>query len=113
MASLIQHNVDCLKFLGEAHADVNVWMDEYFRALGPLHRRMRHHQEGVEEANTRFGNRGALAAAIHILRDCRHIPQQKDYELGFVDAFGLKKQGSAAIYIPCAEENLEDLVEHC
>ncbi len=111
MASLAQHNDDCLKFLGEPFEGVNRWVDEYFAQYGPTHRRFRHHREGIEEARALFGDRGATAAAIHILRDCRHIPRKQDYELGWVDALGLKQNWSAAAYIKYSQEDFESLAE--
>lgn len=111
MASLAQHNGDCTKFLGEPFENVNLWIDEFFAQYGPAHRRFRHHREGVEEARELFGDRGAVAASIHILRDCRHIPRKEDYELGYVDALGLKANWSVASYIKYSEEDFESVVE--
>jgi hypothetical protein len=85
-------------------------MDEYFPIQGPSHRKMRHHKEGIEEARNAFGSVGAQAAAIHILRDCRHIPSQQDYDLGYVDLLGLKKHWSVSAYIHYTEEDFESLV---
>jgi hypothetical protein len=111
MASLAQHNSDCVKFLGESFDDVNRWIDEYFSQHGPTHRKFRHHREGIEEARDLFGDRAAFAAAIHILRDCRHIPRKRDYESGYVDALGLKSNWSTAAYIKYSEGDFESLVE--
>jgi hypothetical protein len=111
MASLEQHNADCKKFFGESFEEVNNWIDEYFAVYGPSHRRFRHHREGVEEARALFGDRAATAAAVHILRDCRHIPRKEDYILGYVDALGLKISWSTASYIKYSEEDFESLVE--
>jgi hypothetical protein len=111
MASLSQHNKDCSRFLGESFEDVNKWIDEYFSLYGPTHRKFRHHREGIEEARELFGERAATAAAIHILRDCRHIPRKQDYELGYVDPLGLKANWSTASYIKYSEEDFQSLVE--
>jgi len=111
MAPLAQHNADCRRFLGDSFENVNKWIDEYFAQYGATHRKFRHHQEGVEEARDLFGERGGLAAAIHILRDCRHIPRKEDYDLGYVDALGLKANWSTASYIKYSEEDFESLVE--
>ncbi|HWZ76950.1 MAG TPA: hypothetical protein VNX87_10455 [Candidatus Sulfotelmatobacter sp.] len=111
MASLLQHNDDCRRFLGESFENVNKWMDEYFAQYGPTHRRFRHHREGIEQARELFGARGAVAAAIHILRDCRHIPRREDYDLGHVDALGLKANWSVASYIKYSQEDFESMVE--
>lgn len=111
MASLQHHIDDCIKFLGEPFDNVNRWIDELFRQYGPTHRRFRHHREGIEEARHLFGDRGALAAAVHVLRDCRHIPRQQDYELGYVDALGLKRHWSTSAYIKYSEGDFESLVQ--
>jgi hypothetical protein len=111
MAPLAQHNEDCARFLGEPFENVNRWIDEYFAQYGPTHRRFRHHREGVEQAHELFGERGGIAAAIHILRDCRHIPRKEDYDLGYVDALGLKKDWSTAAYIKYSQEDFESVVE--
>jgi hypothetical protein len=111
MASLSQHNSDCERFLGQSFENVNRWIDEYFTQYGPTHRKFRHHREGVEQARDLFGDRGSVAAAIHILRDCRHIPRKQDYELGYVDALGLKANWSTASYIKYSEEDFTSLVE--
>jgi hypothetical protein len=111
MASLEQHTSDSVRFLGEPFENVNRWMDEFFARYGPLHRKVRHHREGIEEAREIFGDRAALAAAIHILRDCRHIPRKQDYELGYADALGLKRNWSTAAYIKYSEGDFESVVE--
>jgi hypothetical protein len=97
--------------LGESFENVNIWMDEYFAQYGPTHRRFRHHREGIEQARELFGEQGAVAAAIHILRDCRHIPRKEDYELGRVDALGLKANWPLASYIKYSQEDFESMVE--
>ena len=110
MASLAQHNADCLKWLGETWEPVNLWMDELFATYGSKHRRYRHHREGIEEARNLFGDTGALAAAIHILRDCRSIPSTKDYESEVVDSLGIPRDLDFAEYMKREEENFEALV---
>ena len=110
VADLEQHARDCRTFLGGEFADVNRWLDEYFRRMGPSHRRIRHHREGIEQARSLFGDEGALAAKIHVLRDCRHIPEQRDYESGSVDALGLKKDWPASAYVKFSEEDFRELV---
>src|SRR5277367_3885847 len=111
MASLAQHNSDCLKFLDESFENVNRWMDDYFNQYGPTHRKFRHHREGIEEARQIFGDRAATAAAIHVLRDCRQIPRKQDYDLGYVDALGLKRSWSTTAYIGYSQEDFESLVD--
>jgi hypothetical protein len=112
MAPLEQHMRDCALFLGDGYAEVNRWMDEYFSVLGPSHRKVRHHKEGIDEARSLFGENGAQAAAVHILRDCRHIPRRSDYENGFVDVLGLKKDWPVSAYVVYSEEDFKAMVSN-
>jgi hypothetical protein len=111
MASLEQHKRDSVQFLGSDFEDVHRWLDGCFREFGPLHRHARHHRQGIEEAGEIFGEAGAKAALLHILRDCRHVPAKSDYETGYVDALGLKKNWSTAAYIKYGDSEFEDLVK--
>jgi hypothetical protein len=112
MATLEQHEADCVKMLGKPFRDVHLWLDEYSRTQGGLHRKFRHHREGIEEARILFGNDGAAAAIVHILRDCRNIPSQKDYPNGTVDPLGLKKEWPIAAYAKYTEEAFSALVKN-
>ena len=69
MADLRTHCEDCLKELGEEFRFVHEWLDEIFRYIGPNHRGYRHNRKGIEEVRTRWGDRAARAAEIHIKRD--------------------------------------------
>ena len=69
---------------------------------------MRHHKEGVSQAGSLFGEQGARAAEVHILRDCRQVPQQADYETGYVDALGLRREWPVTAYIKYTDEDFED-----
>jgi hypothetical protein len=102
---------DCQRLLGAPYESVNRWIDEFFGAHGPQHRKYRHHREGIEEARALFGDEGAKAAAVHILRDCRNIPTQEDYSTGAADALGLKKQWPVSAYIHYTEEAFNTLVK--
>lgn len=113
MASLDQHKADCIRFLGRDFEVIHRWLDECFAQFGPYHRKARHHLEGIQEVGERFGKESEVAALVHILRDCRHVPSRNDYRLGRVDALGLKKNWSTAAYIRYTNEDFEDLVsEH-
>jgi hypothetical protein len=112
MASLQQHVRDCTEFLGDGYVEVNRWIDELFATLGPAHRKVRHHKEGIEEAKSIFGEKGARAAVVHILRDCRHIPVRADYESGAVDALGLKKDWPTSAYVSYSEEDFKTVVNN-
>ena len=80
MASFEKHCQDCERLLGGRFETVNRWMDEMFRTLGTKHRRIRHHRLGVWEAHRLFGNQGAKAAIVHIVRDCGAVPREHDYD---------------------------------
>jgi len=110
MASLLQHMSDCRRFLGDDYEPIHRWLDNCFTQFGPYHRCERHHEEGVRLVRQMFGEEAAKAALIHILRDCRHIPKQSDYECGYVDALGLKKNWSTAAYIQYTDSDFEVLV---
>lgn len=67
--------------LGDRYEIVNRWMDELFAKYGPNHRRQRHHWRGVREAKYLFGEAGAKAAIVHIVRDCGEVPRERDYDV--------------------------------
>ena len=112
MASLERHKLDCVDALGESFQEVHEWLDALFSLFGPMHRKVRHHKEGIAEIKARYGERAAIAAKIHILRDCRHIPSSKDYETGYVDALGLKKQWPVTAYIRYTEEDFKSVIKN-
>jgi hypothetical protein len=112
MAPLQQHMRDCEAFLGAPHEDVNRWMDEFFTTDGPKHRKHRHHWEGIREARQLFGEDGERAAIVHVLRDCRNIPSQEDYETGAADVLGLVSSWPASAYVHYTEEAFATLVKY-
>jgi hypothetical protein len=112
MAPLQQHMKDCEAFLGAPYEEVNRWMDELFATAGAKHRKYRHHWEGVREARALFGEEGAKAAIIHILRDCRNIPSAEDYETGVADQLGLVASWPASAYVHYTEEAFAALVKY-
>ncbi len=69
MASLKEHGEDCRRELGEDFKYVHEWLDELQPEYGPMHRPFRHHADGVECVRTRWGDRAARAAEIHICKD--------------------------------------------
>ena len=75
--------------LGEPFEHVHEWLDALFKVMGPKHRSARHHAGGVEQVRKMWGDRAALAAEIHIKRDCGGIvPSEKDAQM--VSLFGPK-----------------------
>ena len=89
MAHFNEHCRDCEGLLGDRCEDVNRWLDECFKQYGPLHRFVRHHVEGAEEAGKLFGEKGRKAALIHILKDCGKIPTVEQWKNKEVDVLGI------------------------
>lgn len=83
MPKFEQHCRDCEHILGKPFKEVNLWMDELQATYSYNHRKFRHTLEGIETARELFGDEGAKAAEVHILRDMNGIPRDsKDYEHG-------------------------------
>ena len=80
MAKFEDHCRDCERLLGDKHENVNRCIDELFKQYGPKHRRHRHCWKGVREARQLFGDLGAKAAIVHIVRDCGAVPAQRTYD---------------------------------
>ena len=80
MAKFEDHCRDCERLLGDKHENVNRWIDELFKQYGGKHRRHRHCWKGVREARQLFGDLGAKAAIVHIVRDCGAVPAQRTYD---------------------------------
>jgi DNA-binding GntR family transcriptional regulator len=69
-----------LRELGQPFAEVHAWLDELQPEYGPLHRRFRHHTDGVDRIRAKWGEQAAAAAVIHVRRDCgNRIPRPEDY----------------------------------
>lgn len=74
MAKIETHCKDCLQVLGKEYKEVHKWLDEYSKQYDPFihleyHRKFRHHEQGVKEAEKLFGYYGSQAAKLHIIRD--------------------------------------------
>lgn len=81
MASRADHCFVDTKHLSKEFNHVHQWLDELYAKYGGLHRKHRHHIEGVEEIRGLFGDEAAQAAEYHILIDMGHIPTTKQWEL--------------------------------
>jgi len=89
MAHFNQHCRDCKNLLGDPCENVNRWIDELFKTKGPNHRRIRHHWNGVWEAFRLFGEIGARAAIVHIVRDCGAVPNERWFDREDANALGI------------------------
>ena len=93
MSAFEEHCQDCARLLSDRCEEVNHWIDGMFKRLGPMHRFVRHHTLGVEEAEKLFGEIGRKAAIVHILKDCGRIPTARDWEERKVDTLGIDPTG--------------------
>jgi hypothetical protein len=86
VATVAEHKKDCIQYLGEPFEEVHKWLDEFavrypVHIFDDQHRKYRHHKVGVEQVRKLWGDRAAMAAELHIIRDLfGYIP--KDYSLG-------------------------------
>lgn len=81
MSSFKEHCDVSKRLFGEEFKEVHIWLDEFFILKGPAHRQIRHHREGVEEVRAKWGDRAAVAAALHVSMDLFNcpIPSKIDY----------------------------------
>ena len=83
--------------LGRPFVDVHKWMDAFMPTLGPAHRKVRHHYQGILSCADELKQRReyryealwadlAKAAALHVAQDMIKdgkqfpIPRREDYE---------------------------------
>lgn len=97
MASYEYHCKECQDALGDEWGEVHIWLDELFKYMGPKHRSVRHHSEGVEECRKRWGDEGAKAAELHIRTDWGgKLPTKEECELMTISmvmqVFGFSEQ---------------------
>ncbi len=85
-----EHCAESKALLGKAYEDVHLWLDRFAgsKEYGMKHRRVRHHEAGIQEAIALFGKEGDRAARIHVIADLKqegwkegdHFPQnEEDY----------------------------------
>lgn len=94
MAHLYEHCYDCERWLGREWKEVHLWLDALFAEYGTAHRCHRHHVEGVEEVRQQWGDEAALAAKIHVIKDCWGLPSKADYENRFVNQYGQEEDST-------------------
>ncbi len=67
--TLEEHCQQSLEFFGEPFKEVHLWLDEFAGKTTFRHRRLRHHQEGIEQIIRMYGERAGKAARLHIISD--------------------------------------------
>jgi|SaaInlStandDraft_3_1057020.scaffolds.fasta_scaffold137073_2 hypothetical protein len=83
-----EHCEECLMKLGAKYEKVHIWLDFFFDYLGPKHRIVRHHAEGIEEVKKMWGGGAAAAAKLHIRADFGFVPLDVDAVYKIVKAAG-------------------------
>jgi hypothetical protein len=73
MALLESHCEETEKALGKPYREVHMWLDEFFlsKEYGARHRRLRHHEKGIQEVIKLFGEEAGVAARMHIITDLK------------------------------------------
>ena len=73
MPSFEQHCAEANATFGAPYEEVHRWLDEFAGQppLGMRHRRLRHHQAGIEEVRRLWGDTAAEVARQHIVADLR------------------------------------------
>lgn len=75
-----EHCEESEKLFGNKWEAVHKWLDEFAGkpGIGMMHRRFRHHQEGLKDVEKIFGADAVAAARQHILSDL----EQEGWEEG-------------------------------
>ena len=73
MPSFEQHCAESIVLFGKPFGEVHKWLDEFAGRppYGMRHRKLRHHQAGINEARKRWGDAAAAAARQHIISDLK------------------------------------------
>jgi hypothetical protein len=73
MPCIEEHLTESITFFGTGFADVHRWLDEFAGKppYGMRHRKLRHHQAGIEQVRHKWGDLAAEAARQHIISDLK------------------------------------------
>ncbi len=79
---LHEHKSACMEEFGQTFSELHLFLDSYaIRFRGHNHRRLLHHQLGVELCVEKFGEKARKPAEQHILIDLGFLPRNwKDME---------------------------------
>ena len=74
MASIEEHEKDCLEILGDESTDIHLWLDQYsdkypVAVFGDQHRQYLHNENGLGEIEKKWDNKALKAGGIHIIKD--------------------------------------------
>lgn len=74
-----KHCEETKKIFGDDFIAVHRFLDQFSEQLGWRHRRILHHTYGVKLVRYFFGRTAAKVAELHIMTDCRNIPEPEDW----------------------------------
>lgn len=68
-----EHCRESKKLFGKPYKEVHKWLDEFAGTpeFGMKHRKIRHHQEGINQIEKLFGKEAAKVAKQHIISDLK------------------------------------------
>ena len=69
--TLEEHFHQSTVFFGEAFEEVHRWLDEFAGKTTFRHRRLRHHQEGIQQIIAMYGEKAGKVARLHIVSDLK------------------------------------------
>ncbi len=70
---LSDHCSESMKLFGKPHEEIHLWLDEFAGSpeYGMRHRKIRHHEHGIQEAIRLFGDEAGPVARQHIISDLK------------------------------------------
>ena len=73
MSTFIAHCQESIEKFGAPYEEVHLWLDEFHgtERYRMRHRRVRHHEAGIQEAISRFGEAAGPVARQHIISDLK------------------------------------------
>jgi len=71
MPKFEDHCKESVVLFGKSYAEIHCWLDEFSgtERYGMRHRRVRHHEAGIQEAIKLFGKPAGSVARQHIISD--------------------------------------------
>ncbi len=66
-----EHCQQSIVFFGEPFEEVHLWLDEFAGKTTFRHRRLRHHQEGINQIIRMYGEKAGRVARLHIISDLK------------------------------------------
>lgn len=66
-----EHCEQSIEYFGEPFQGVHQWLDEFSGKTTFRHRRLRHHEQGIQEIIKMFGEKAGRVARLHIISDLK------------------------------------------